>query len=217
MTRNGLFLDFDGTLVKSHHLIKESYYDILNVHGKVGSDEDFQALSGPPTRIFIQNVLNKYDLPTTIDALIEQFDKNLRKSYQNISPIENALNLIKTAARQKWIIGIITSNNRNLVEQWLHENTLTPYVSFIVDGESTAQGKPNPEPYLKALDLSHCIPENSIAVEDSIIGASSALAAGLSTFFLASSVSFSQKEDIVKNFPSLKIISNLKEVINWIS
>ena len=215
--KKGIFLDFDGTLVESLHLIKRSYDDILKTYGKVGSNEEFHALCGPPTHIFLENILKMYNLPTTVDILMEHHDKNLRTFYQNVAPISGSLELIKTAALHKWIIGIITSNNRNLIEQWILENNLASYISFIIDAKSIKQGKPHPEPYLKGLEFSHCLPENSIAVEDSLIGVSSALAAGLTTFFLAPSLSFSQKEEITNHFPSLKIISTLKEVINWIS
>lgn len=214
---HSILLDFDGTLVESIHLIRKSYDDILKTYDKVGSDHDFHELCGPPTRLFLANILKKYNLPTTVENLWTLHDKNLIKFYQGVSPIPHALDLIKTAAHRGWRVGIVTSNNRNLIEQWIFENMLTPYISFIVDGESIKEGKPHPDPYLKALALSNCQPEHSLAVEDSLTGASSALAAQIPTFLLASFLSFTQKKEIEKNFPSLKIIASLKDVINRIS
>jgi beta-phosphoglucomutase-like phosphatase (HAD superfamily) len=49
----------------------------------------------------------------------------------------------------------------------------------VVGGDNVVLGKPEPEPYRIALARSGCARELSIAVEDSPVGAKSALAAGI--------------------------------------
>jgi len=57
-----------------------------------------------------------------------------------------------------------------------------PFVELIVGGDQVCLGKPQPEPYRVALARSGCAREASLAVENSLDGAKSALAAGLRTF-----------------------------------
>lgn len=49
----------------------------------------------------------------------------------------------------------------------------------VIAGDDVTHGKPNPEPYLLALQKLNLAPENCIAIEDSPTGMTSALAAGL--------------------------------------
>jgi HAD superfamily hydrolase (TIGR01509 family) len=48
----------------------------------------------------------------------------------------------------------------------------------IVTGDAVSNGKPHPEPYLKAASLLRVAPEHCLAIEDSNTGARSAQAAG---------------------------------------
>jgi beta-phosphoglucomutase-like phosphatase (HAD superfamily) len=57
-------------------------------------------------------------------------------------------------------------------------------VDAVVGGDEVAFGKPAPDPYTLALSRVHCTPTASLAVEDSRIGALSAVSAGLSTWVL---------------------------------
>lgn len=216
MERKGLFLDFDGTLVESLHLLKQAYDKLLNLYGKAGTLEDFHALCGPPTSVFLENIIKKYTLPATLKDVMRTHDANVRKLYKNVSPLPYAIELIKIAAAHKWIIGIVTSNNLSLIENWVHENSLEPYISFVIHGESIPKGKPSPDPYLKALDISGCSPKHSLAIEDSLTGISSSLAANIPTILTNHSLSAEKQKDLLSSFPLLKITSNLKEVLGWI-
>ena len=56
---------------------------------------------------------------------------------------------------------------------------------FLVTGDEVIQGKPAPAPYLLALERCGCRAERAVAIEDSIQGARSAVAAGLATIMVS--------------------------------
>ena len=59
---------------------------------------------------------------------------------------------------------------------------------FFISSEDVDIHKPNPAPYLKAIDLSRIKPYNSIAIEDSIPGIKSSLSAKLPTVCVKSNI-----------------------------
>jgi len=72
---------------------------------------------------------------------------------------------------------------------WIGMNPITIYmmenlVDIIVGGDNVERGKPDPEPYLKALQRTGCDALASLAVEDSLTGARSAIAARIPTLLL---------------------------------
>ncbi len=213
MAKKGLFLDFDGTLIESMHLIKEAYDKLLEQHGKMGSEEEFHALAGPPTHVYLKNILQQYNIPVSFENFKVQYDTILESLYQDITSLPYALDLIKTACSCGWIVGIVTSNNRTLIEKWVKDNSLETFISFIIDGETGGRGKPHPDPYAKALEISGCNKEHSLAVEDSLTGVTSALAAGLPTAFLAAHLPVAKQEELKRNYPLIKIATSLKDVL----
>jgi beta-phosphoglucomutase-like phosphatase (HAD superfamily) len=80
---------------------------------------------------------------------------------------------------------VVTSSPRSSALKWLQFGGLSDKVDAVVGGDEVASGKPAAEPYILALSRLGCSPAWSHAVEDSRIGATSAVAAGLTTWALA--------------------------------
>ena len=86
------------------------------------------------------------------------------------------------ARRHGWIVGVVTSSQRDIVRRWLERTGLAGAVDVLVAAEDVARGKPAPDPYRLALQRGACAAATSIAVEDSPQGTRAAIAAGLRTF-----------------------------------
>ena len=92
---------------------------------------------------------------------------------------------------------IVTSSSRiqaNLLVDYLF-NVLNPF-EFIISSEDVELKKPNPLPYLKAVQLSGINKNNSIVFEDSNPGLKSSLAANLPTIFVHSNIPVVLEENI---------------------
>jgi len=72
---------------------------------------------------------------------------------------------------------------------------LNPF-EFIISSEDVELKKPNPLPYLKAVQLSGINKNNSIVFEDSYPGLKSSLAANLPTIFVPSNIPIVLEENI---------------------
>ena len=70
------------------------------------------------------------------------------------------------------------------------------FIEFIISSEDVEFKKPNPLPYLKAIQLSGINKNNSIVFEDSNPGLKSSLAANLPTIFIPSNIPIVLEENI---------------------
>jgi HAD superfamily hydrolase (TIGR01509 family) len=82
-------------------------------------------------------------------------------------------------------IGIVTSNYRQVVNAWIRSSNIANLIDFTVCSEDVEVGKPNPEPYLRAIEISGFDRSTTIAIEDSLAGLESAIQAGLTVFHLS--------------------------------
>lgn len=99
---------------------------------------------------------------------------------------------------------LVTATHRNLVDLAL--NTLG-HNSFdaVVCGDEVSANKPDPGPYLRAMELLHVTPEQSLAIEDSPNGSASALAAGVPTLVVPSEIDVPER-------PGMTFAASLTEV-----
>ena len=105
--------------------------------------------------------------------------------------------LINELHRKKIRQFIVTSSSRvqvDLLVEYLF-NGFNPF-EFIISSEDVELKKPNPLPYLKAIQLSGINKNNSIVFEDSNPGLKSSLAANLPTIFVPSNIPIVLEENI---------------------
>jgi len=105
--------------------------------------------------------------------------------------------LINELHRKKVRQFIVTSSSRiqvNLLVEYLF-NGFNPF-EFIISSEDVKLKKPNPMPYLKAIQLSGIKKYNSLVFEDSNPGLKSSLAANLPTIFVPSNIPIVLEENI---------------------
>jgi len=139
---------------------QESIPDFLKHRGKEQVEfdfEEFKRLAGPIKEDFIFNRLNE------VASLIpgaKQFLERLRNS----GKIELAL---------------ATSTIERFTKQILKHFGIANYFDVILTGESVSKGKPDPEIYLKTLEVLKLPPDICLVFEDSQSGIKAALGAGI--------------------------------------
>lgn len=99
--------------------------------------------------------------------------------------IDGALDVLNHVG-QHFRMALVTTSLRRFVDQ-LHENTtVLDHFEFVVTAEDCEKHKPDPEPYLRAMELLDATAPRSVAVEDSRRGLDSAKAAGVRCFVVDS-------------------------------
>ncbi len=86
---------------------------------------------------------------------------------------------VLSALYGRYLMGVVTSSKREHFDSIHRKTGMMKYFSFVMTGEDYTKYKPDPQPYMMAVDRTGLKKEECIAVEDSERGLSSATAAGL--------------------------------------
>jgi HAD superfamily hydrolase (TIGR01509 family) len=178
----GIFFDLDGTLADSTGLLRRIFGDFAAAFGRSATDAEFDALSGQPAPIIVAKLKRDWALPQKLAELIHRYNLLIDAAFLGVPLAPDTTATLEAAFRHGWKVGVVTSNAAARSRVWLARHRLTAFIDTVVGGDEVCLGKPQPEPYRVALARSGCTRETSIAVEDSLLGAKSALAAGLRTF-----------------------------------
>jgi HAD superfamily hydrolase (TIGR01509 family) len=84
-----------------------------------------------------------------------------------------------------WPVGICSGARRSEIEVMLRGARLLDLFRFIVATGDTDQGKPAPDPYLRAAERHGVAPHQCVALEDSHAGLQSARSAGMRTIAIS--------------------------------
>lgn len=183
--RPSLLLDFDGTIADSLPLLRRIYFEIVGAFGGSATETDFEALIGVPLRDICAGLVQRYDTSITPEALVKSYLDKIKSEYAGVTAFPDAVRLIEAAGDSGLSIAIVTSSTDLLVRGWLQQQPFRNRISAIVTSDICTRGKPHPEPYLKAMELTHSGPGLAIAVDDAPDGVQAAIASGAQCFALA--------------------------------
>ncbi len=197
---SAVLFDMDGVVIDSMGQHEEAWRKVFRDEGIDLSPEDIlkrEGMSGPESLLDIYNE-KKLPLPSDdkLNYLIDKkhgiFNEN------NISPFLGILTCLELLKERKILLALVTGSHMETVERILPEE-LREYFSAIITADHVKNGKPSPEPYLKALEKINVPVENAIAVENAPMGILSAKNAGLYCVALETTLpsEYLQKADII--------------------
>lgn len=181
MKRRGLFIDLDGTLADSLSVMYEAYARFLQGFGIPASPLEFESFNGPPLDEIVGTLRSRYALTPSQAVLLAAYRKIIDETYLSVSPAAGAHELLTMARQMKWTSILVTSSPRAVARTWLAARELDALIDGMIAREDVNRGKPDPEPYLLALQRVGSGKEDSLAIEDSAQGTQAALAAGIPT------------------------------------
>jgi len=191
MAIRALLLDFDGTLAESLPALRRAYERFVATLGGVASTAEFDSLNGPPLREVVERLCVQHqERPHSTDDL-DAYQDLVAEEWTCVAPVGGARKLLDAAAGQGIRCAIVTSSKADLVSAWLRANDLADSCELIISGDDVELGKPSPEPYRLALDSLGVSTDEALAIEDSVSGVLSAIAAGIPTLRLTRSASAS--------------------------
>jgi beta-phosphoglucomutase len=213
---NGIFkailFDMDGVLVDSMNYHMQSWKQLLENDGIFVTERFIYEHEGAMGLDIIENLFHKTGLPIDSNQILEIYDRQnriFREEYlRKVRLYPETLPLISGFQQRGLRLGLVTSSRMNLVEQiWKDYQGLDRFEA-IVTADDVTRFKPNPDPYLKALEKLKQEPESCLVVENAPAGIQSAKAAGLTCYAVASTLPplYLQASDRI--FPSLKALAD---------
>ena len=173
--------DMDGTLVDSEKLWDISMHALYARMGAVLTPEVRESTVGGSAETVMRIVYDDVGLEPDPVAMAESADwlhDYTGELFEQGLPWRPGAQEILGALRTAGVpLALVTNTRRELAERALN-SIGRHYFSVTVCGDEVANGKPAPDPYLRAADLLGVSASDCLAVEDSVTGTASAEAAG---------------------------------------
>jgi len=179
---NALIFDMDGTLVHSDPVHLRAFAEVLGPEGVKITDEVYRdAIIGHTNESIFETLLPGRSV-SEHQTYADLKEAAFRRLARELEPLEGLLQLLDWADRNGVKVALVTNAPLLNATHMLDIMDLTHRFTVKVTRDDVARGKPDPLPYLTALDRLGIAAEDAIAFEDSPSGMKAAKAAGLFSF-----------------------------------
>jgi HAD superfamily hydrolase (TIGR01509 family) len=174
-----LLFDLDGTLVNSDPEHLAAFRAVFAPYGIRVSEAEYAAkimgASNAAIAALYLSHLPAHEQAATLDAKEEAY----RDGLGEVQPIPGAVELLDYADSRGLKRAVVTNAPRANAEKVLAALGIHHRLPIVVIGAELARSKPDPLPYLTALERTGAAAGRSVAFEDSLSGVRAAVAAGL--------------------------------------
>lgn len=180
-----VFWDMDGTLVDTEPYWFKAERALLARFGVGWTDEQAEMLVGnalPDSAKILQSA----GAELSVAEIVEHLTASVVDQVGEIIPWRpGAREMLAHLRRAAVPCAMVTMSHTALAETIVRQLPAGSF-EFLITGEMVTHGKPHPEPYLRAADhmarrLGNLSLDRAVAIEDSIPGLASAVAAGVVT------------------------------------
>lgn len=173
--------DMDGTLIDTEQLHFEIVRDWCARHGYTLTSEGNERILGRSMpekwEILKPHLDGSADVKDFYDECARDYMSRLSSDMMRKEPVSVVRRLAEMGVPQ----ACVSNGDENVIEANLRAIGLEDCISFFISGSMVSRGKPYPDPYLAAAERLDIRPQLCIAVEDSPVGISAAMAAGCYT------------------------------------
>jgi beta-phosphoglucomutase len=179
-----LLFDFNGTLSDDEQIQCQIYQEIFAEAGKpLGKAQYFAELAGLSDPEIVRTWLGE-ERPELVAERVSRYQARAADG-STVGPA--AREAVRYAAKRAQL-AVVSGAARVEIESVLTSAGLTELISLVVAADDVEAGKPDPEGYIRALELLDRRPDEAVAFEDSEAGVAAAKAAGLRCIALEGTV-----------------------------
>lgn len=175
-----VIFDLDGSLVDSMWMWRDIDIEYLGRFGiplPENLQHEIEGMSFSETAIYFKE---HFPIPDSIEQMKEDWNSMAWNKYLHEVPLkEGVADFLKGCRDRGILLGIATSNSRELVENIADVHGFHNSFQCIMTGCDVAHGKPFPDIYLAVADKLGVKPQNCLVFEDIIPGIQAGKSAGM--------------------------------------
>lgn len=177
MRPEAVIFDFDGVIADTMQDNFKAWHKVFAEYGVNIEAVDYFLLEGMGRYEIAEFFVEKYNLDKAlVSEMVQKKEAYYKQSnqFRIYDEVPAILQLLKSKGVK---IALVTGASRDRIETTL-EGSLRQYFESIITSDEVKNGKPHPEPYLKAIGKLGCQAADTIVVENAKLGIRSAKAAG---------------------------------------
>lgn len=169
--KKAVIFDLDGTLVDSMWMweaIDIEYLARFQIPVPEGLQNAIEGLSFSETAHYFKE---HFHLPDSIEKIKKDWNEMAKEKYEKevfLKP--GAMEFLKQCKEKNLVLGIATSNSRELVDAVIQALRLEKYFSCIMTACEVQKGKPAPDIYFAVADKLSVNPSECLVFEDIVPG-----------------------------------------------
>ena len=176
--KQALIFDMDGVLVDSMHLHAAAWKMAFLEEGIAISQDSIYRLEGANDRGIIDSILHHQGISGSFDSFSSiAARKQTFFDIRNVKPFPGITRCLELLSKD-YLLAVVSGSDRNVVDGILDRHFSVNF-NAVVSGDDVVKGKPDPDPYLKALEYLGADPENCIVFENAPYGVEAAKKAGI--------------------------------------
>lgn len=194
--KKAMIFDLDGTLVDSMWMwydIDVEYLARFNIAVPKGLQADIEGKSFSETAIYFKE---RFNIPDSIEKIKSDWNQMAWDKYTNEVPMkEGATEFIRECRKRGILLGIATSNSRELVENIIAVHGMKDDFACIMTGCDVKYGKPSPDIYLAVAEALNVAPCDCLVFEDIVPGIMAGRHAGMEVCAIEDEYSLYQTDE----------------------
>ncbi|MGO4387427.1 HAD family hydrolase [Microvirga sp. 2YAF29] len=177
-----LIFDMDGTLVHSDPIHLRAFAEVLGPQGVAIDDEIYHStIIGRTNPAIFASLLPHLGVEDH-EAFADEKEAAFRRLALDLEPLAGLMEVLDWAKAQGIKIALVTNAPRLNADHMLDVLGLASYFPVQITIDQVERGKPDPLPYLTALERLGVRADEAIAFEDSPSGMKAAKGAGIYSF-----------------------------------
>ena len=207
-TINTIIFDMDGVVVDGMPYHIQSWKEALSTIDMSVSDLEIYLMEGMTGRETMDVFVSKSNRSLS-DETAEKVIKLKRKIFNEIFTVtlmKGIKDFLFELKDRRYNLALVTGTRLEVVKKVLQVG-LDGIFKVIVTGESVNNGKPDPEPYEKAVEELGARKEDCIVIENAPAGITSAKSAGLTCFAVQTSLPEEYLKDADRIFRDIDDVS----------
>lgn len=176
---DAILFDMDGVLIDSMPAHAAAWMRVFAEAGIDVDEDEIYRREGEQGAVTVRALLKRSGIMSTkkrVRTLLERKEEAFART-ATIRPFPGAVEAVRAVGDAGLAVGLVSGTSRDELENVLPEELKAP-MRVIVTGDEVLHGKPNPEPYLKAIMALGVRPEKTLVIENAPYGISSAVKAG---------------------------------------
>lgn len=178
--KKAVIFDLDGTLVDSMWMWKAIDIEYLGRFGillPANLQKDIEGMSFSETAVYFKET---FQIPDSLEKIKSDWNQMAYHKYTREVLLKNgAGEFLELCIEKGILLGIATSNSRELAESTLEALGVKEYFGCIMTGCDVAKGKPAPDIYLAVAQNLQVLPEECLVFEDVLMGIKAGKNAGM--------------------------------------